>query len=204
MMQWVQIPGLNTEFLTLVWWCDTICHTISLNLQCLDCLLDRLFRRRWKKTSKLRVTGLWKGNPPVTDGFPSQRTSNTEDVSIWWRHYVIVLRLFYIFQLLRSWGSTHEYWTLRLAWLLCWITTFSGAAGTWWRHQMETFSALLALCAGNSPVTGAFHSPRPVTQSFDVFFDLCLNKRLSKQSWGWRFETPSRSLWHHCNEILKH
>ena len=42
-------------------------------------------------------------------------------------------------------------------------------------------------------------SQRPVTRSFDVFFDLCLNKRLSKQSRGWWFETPSRPLWHHCN-----
>ena len=50
---------------------------------------------------------------------------------------------------------------------------------------METFSVLLALCAGNSPVAGEFPSHRPVTQSFDVFFDLCLNKRLSKQ-----YETP--------------
>ena len=41
---------------------------------------------------------------------------------------------------------------------------------------------------------------RPVARSFDVFFDLRLNKRLSKQSWGWWFETPSRSLWRHCNE----
>ena len=52
----------------------------------------------------------------------------------------------------------------------------------WWRHQMETFSALLALCAGNSPVTGEFLSQRPVTQSFGVFFDLRLTKRLRKQS----------------------
>ena len=64
---------------------------------------------------------------------------------------------------------------------------------------METFSALLALCVGNSPVSGEFPSQRPVTRSFDVFFDLCLNKRLSKQSWNWWFETPSRSLWRHCN-----
>ena len=71
---------------------------------------------------------------------------------------------------------------------------------TWWRHQMETFSALLTICAGNSPVTGEFPAQRPVTRSFDVFFDLCLNKRLSKQSWGWWFETPSRSLWRHCIE----
>ena len=72
-----------------------------------------------------------------------------------------------------------------------------------WRHQMETFSALLAICAGNSPVTGEltgeFPTQRPVTRSFDVFFDLLLNKRLSKQSWGWWFETPSRSLWRQCN-----
>ena len=54
----------------------------------------------------------------------------------------------------------------------------------WWRHQMEKCSALLALCAGNSPVTGEFPSQRLVTRSFDVFFDLRQNKRLSKQSWG--------------------
>ena len=45
---------------------------------------------------------------------------------------------------------------------------------TWWRYQMETFSALLALCTENSPVTGEFPAQRPVTQSFDVFFDLRL------------------------------
>ena len=45
----------------------------------------------------------------------------------------------------------------------------------WWRHQMETFSALLVICAGNSPVTGEFPTQRPVTQKFDVFFDLRMN-----------------------------
>ena len=64
---------------------------------------------------------------------------------------------------------------------------------------METFSALLAICAGNSPVTGGFPSQRPVTQSLDVFFDLRLLTQLSKQSWGGWFETPSRPLWRHCN-----
>ena len=66
---------------------------------------------------------------------------------------------------------------------------------------METFSALLAICAGNSPVTGELPAQRPVTRSFDVFFDLRLNKQLSKQSWGWWFETLSRPLWRHCNVI---
>ena len=46
---------------------------------------------------------------------------------------------------------------------------------------------------------GEFPAQRPVTWSFDVFFDLRLNKRLSKQSWGWLFETISRPLWRHCN-----
>ena len=59
----------------------------------------------------------------------------------------------------------------------------------WWRHRMETFSALLAFCAGNSTVTGEFPAHRPVMWSFDVFFDLRLNKQLSKQSWDWWFET---------------
>ena len=64
---------------------------------------------------------------------------------------------------------------------------------------METFSALLAICAGISPVTGEFPAQRPVTRGFDVFFDLRVNKRLSKQWWGWWFEAPSRSLWRHRN-----
>ena len=78
------------------------------------------------------------------------------------------------------------------------------SAGThsWWSHKMETFCSLLALCEGNPLVTGGFPSHKPVTHSFDVFFDLRLNKRLSKQ---WRrlwFETPSRSLWRHCNDTV--
>ena len=57
----------------------------------------------------------------------------------------------------------------------------------------------MAFCAGNSPVTGEFPAPRPVTRNFDVFFDLCLNKQVSKQSWGWWSVTPSSSLWRPCN-----
>ena len=64
---------------------------------------------------------------------------------------------------------------------------------------METFSALLALCGGNSPATDEFPAQRPVTRSYDVFFDLRLNKRLSKQSRRRWFETPSRPLRCHCN-----
>ena len=69
----------------------------------------------------------------------------------------------------------------------------------WWRHQMETFSALLALYAENSPVPvnsthkGQWRGPL-------MFFYLRPNKRLIKQPWGWWFETPSWSLWHQCND----
>ena len=71
---------------------------------------------------------------------------------------------------------------------------------TWWSHQMDTFSALLAICAGNSPVPGDFPTQRLVTRSFDVYFDLRLNKRLCKQSWGWWLETLLCPLWRHSNE----
>ena len=64
------------------------------------------------------------------------------------------------------------------------IAKFMGPINPWhlpcWRHEMETFSALLVLCAGNSP-------------------EWSVPEQISKQSWGWWFETPSRSLWRHCN-----
>ena len=67
---------------------------------------------------------------------------------------------------------------------------------------METFfSALLALCAANSPVTGEIPSQRLVMRSFDFFFDLHLYKRLGKPSIRRWFEMPSHSLWRHCNDI---
>ena len=73
------------------------------------------------------------------------------------------------------------------------------ALQSWWRHQMEIFSALLALCVGvhRSPV----NSPHKGQWRGALMFSLicALNKRLSKQSWDWWFETPSRSLWRHCN-----
>ena len=60
------------------------------NHQRLDCLLNRLFRPRSKKASNHRVTGPYGGNSPVTDEVPEQRANNAENVSIWWRHHVVV------------------------------------------------------------------------------------------------------------------
>ena len=52
-----------------------------------DCVLNRLFRRRWTRTSTLRVTGFCEGNQPVTGELPAQGANSAEDISIWWRHY---------------------------------------------------------------------------------------------------------------------
>ena len=95
-----------------------------------------------------------------------------------------------------------QYWQLFILLLTVCIFMQNEEAAphiAWWRHQMETFSALLAICAGNSPVTGEFPTQRPVTRRFDAFFDLHPNERLSKQSWGWWFETLSSPLWRHRN-----
>ena len=87
-------------------------------------------------------------------------------------------------------------------WYITSLWTKGSISVTWWRHQMETFSALLAICAGNSPVPGEFPTQRPVTRSCDVYFDLRPNKRLSKQWWGRWFETQSWSLWRHRTDNL--
>ena len=68
---------------------------------------------------------------------------------------------------------------------------------------MVTISALMTLCAGNSPGHGEFPAQRPVTRSFDVFIDLRLDKQLSKQSGGWWFETLSCPLWRHRNDVIQ-
>ena len=96
-------------------------------------------------------------------------------------------------------GAPNEY----IPRIMCMVQEFCFVV-VWslWHHQMETFSALLVICAGNSLVTSEFPIQRPVIRNFKVFFDLCLNKRLSKQSWGWWFETPSCSLWCHSNDQL--
>ena len=80
----------------------------------------------------------------------------------------------------------------------CIASVLTGWAFSWWRQQMETFSALLVLWAGSSPATGEFPSQRPVTRSFDVLLDLRLNKRLGKQSRRQWFESRSRSPLRHC------
>ena len=73
----------------------------------------------------------------------------------------------------------------------------TGSISPWWRHQMETFSMLLALCEGNSPVNSSHKGQWRGALMFSLNYVWI--KRLSKQSWGWCFERPSRSLRRHCN-----
>ena len=128
---------------------------------------------RIKKTLKLRVTGLWEGNSPVTGQQPVTRKMLPFD------DVIMKLR---VPEGGNKWHSLkHDWWCCRYgdyhnryhvnhyAFRKC-------PYPSWWRHQMETFSALLSICAGNSPVSGEFPTQRPVTQSFDVIFDLCPNK----------------------------
>ena len=74
------------EWLVALRWRNNRRDSVSIQ-QPYDCLLNRLFRRRWKKTSKLRVTGLCAWNSPETGEFHAQMASNAEHVSIWWRHH---------------------------------------------------------------------------------------------------------------------
>ena len=83
------ISGRSKVFATLRWRHHGR-DSVS-NHQPYDCLLKRLFRRRSKNTSKLRVTGLCAGNSPGTGEFPAHMASNAEDVSIWWRHHDIII-----------------------------------------------------------------------------------------------------------------
>ena len=84
---WMWCP---TYAFTIYHYCDILCHNgrdgVS-NHQPHDCLLNPLFRRRSNKTSKSALLTLCEGNSPVTGEFPTQRASNTENVSIWWRHH---------------------------------------------------------------------------------------------------------------------
>ena len=277
-----------------------------------DCLLNQLFRRSSKKTSKLRVTGLCVGNSPGTGEFPAQMASNAENVSISWRHHAlsvcrshlvitiitigpVILAYFsqnagalhlFCFHFRQAWllliligiwesGDHSGLWaqpmrhnvTLKLHWLStypewslrqtarrwglvmeyfsftfwqiftplsvrCWpavmcvkliyftlldrryiVVTLQrlqfetdGFVCLWIIHMMTSSNGNIVrvtghLC-GEFTGPGEFPAQRQVARSFDIFFDLRPNKRLSKQPWGWWFETPSWSLWRHCNEML--
>ena len=100
--------------------------------------------------------------------------------------------------ILQNKTKSREQYIYTLMYVLPWHwSCFLACHAPWWRHQVETFSALLALCEGNE-----LPSQRPVTRSFGVFFDLRLNKRLSKRPIHRWFETPSCPIWRHCDDHI--
>ena len=131
-MDVIWVKAISSISITLAWlwhghghWTVTLQwrrneHNGVSNHQPHDCLVNCLFRCKSKKTSKRRVTGLGEGNPPLTDGFPSQRASYSENVSIWWRHNEveacdILCRLKVLHFVLHfsnhAWYNTVLYWT---------------------------------------------------------------------------------------------
>ena len=117
-------------------------------------------------------------------------------------HGILYMKLFQTTTLLLnetdSCTNTHVWWNILRN--HCFSYSYGSVRKIYFvfSHEMETFSALLAFSAGNSPVTGEFPSQLSVMRSFGVFFGLGLHRRLSKQSIHWWFETPLRLLWRHC------
>ena len=105
-----------------------------------------------------------------------------------WMFYTTALKHLHKFW---NWPYVHSVEKLSLFPWIFWAVYFMMASS-----NGNIFRVNGPLC-GELP--GEFPSQRPVTWSFDVFFDLCLNNRWSKQLWGWWFETTSHSLWRHCN-----
>ena len=124
---------METLFQRTLQWCQNEHDGIS-NHRRLSCLFNPFFRRRSKKTSKLRVTGLCEGNPPVTGGFPSQRASNGENVSIPWR--------------LHESGMAGTNWPLcsyakSIIWLACQVPRFIHSINSYSQSQVRQLSNFL-------------------------------------------------------------
>ena len=172
----------------------------------LDCSLNCLFRRRSKKTSKPRVIGLCEGNSPLTGEFPTQRANNVENVSIWWRLHDILNISFYTMNHCRAPKISYE--TLYHCWTPILSRTYrSVSVQSSIPPSSEPLSKPSMMASSNGNIfrlpgplweeSTGFPQYKPVTWRFDVFFDLRLNKRLSKQSRCRWFQTPSCSLWRH-------
>ena len=120
--------------------------------------------------------------------FLSQRTSNAETVSIRWRHHVA---LQWNRNVIPSVNSFH----------IIVITLSPLHYGFMMTSSNGTIVRVTGHLCGEFTGPGEFPAQRSVTPSFDVFFDLRLNKRLSKQSRGWWFDTLSCPLWRQCNVV---
>ena len=157
------VPSIILDSAVVVIWALSItmmsyeCHGISDHQ--LNCLFKSLFRLTTNTHQSFALLAFCKGNPPVMDGFPSTRP--------------VMLCMRISFQVVASsWVQRFALHMMAIwAYVVSMMTSSNG----------NIFHITGPLC-GNSPVTGEFPAQRPVMQSFDVFFDLGLNKWLSKQS----------------------
>ena len=206
----------------LNWWIKTLIHSrfhveeflkshsvlIRHHWRCQLCnnpLLERmkLIEMTWCKTAVFPLLSQWRYCSLALIHRNDQwclinRTPFEITGSYWTFHWN--LSVFFVLTKYLQWSTLCRSPVTFIRWFVCpWVAM--DQTPPWWRHQMETFSALLVLCEGNSLITGEFPPQRPVTRSFDVFFDLRLNKRLSKPSRRWWFETSSRSIWRHWSAM---
>ena len=166
----------------------------------------------------VRYTGSWHSSDVIMGAMVSQITSHRimiyffyiRDTCIYFVHKIPIMTSYTYIVVHVVVSNVYQYSSIAITIvdrlsnaMSCRDTLYTGASLhnciSWWRHQLETFPLNWPFVRGIHRSPGEFPSQRPVTQSFDVFFDLPLNKRLSKQSWDWWFETPSRPLWRHCN-----
>ena len=147
---------------------------------------SELIKLPTKTSSKFWLTGtLWRESSVDTSHWWTPRTDDLQCRK--WFHVMISCLCWYIpdIRFLRIYCTNNHTHSFNM------MTSSNG-----------NIFCVMALCVANSPVTGEFPWQRPVTRSFDLFFDLRLNKRLSKQTWDCWFETPPCSLWCHCNKKL--
>ena len=204
-------------------WRHNECNSVS-NHQPHDCLLNCLFRRRSKKTLKLRVTVQRINCWPVKSthkGPATRKISPSHDVIMMllnmfignkWLISFYCWPIFYNIKPLTSMSTDSNIYCCGV-WkiLIVWMTFIPDEPCLVW-HLIAIVKIMIMMMSSNGNIfcvtgplcgvftgLGEFPTQRPVTRSFDVFFDLRLNKRLSKQPCGWWFEPPSWSLWRHRN-----
>ena len=158
------------------------------NRQPHDCLLNRSFTRRSTKASKLRVTGLC---VEFTDA------KLRKQIQIPGKCAPITALMQHMFGNPIVANAEPELDTVLCRSQILNNNNISSQPDNYY-HMMTSSNGNIFRVTG--PLCEEFTTQRPVTRSFDVFFDLCLNKRLGKQLLDWWFETPSRSLWRHCND----
>ena len=138
----------------------------------LDCLLSRLFRRRSEKSSKLLVTGLCEGNPPVTVGFSSHRSSYAEDVSIWWRHH--------------AWTSLLDTrWAYKFEICSAYLAPLAGDSPIYFPHQRGSIADLYVgpnKLLNEQSSCQYFETPWRVCQVMEVMFTLHIFMRFAARA----------------------